>query len=127
MSKPPDNDSVMDAKELSPQDERHLESLNGKLQLVRDYTASVATGRTTGFYLYGQGGCGKSFSVLEELKRREVPYRLINSRTTGRGMYNCIDETPDAVHILEDMEQLFRDGGALGVLRMRTLGSTPEG
>lgn len=102
---------------LSPQDERHLRTLNGKLQLVRDYTASVATGRTTGFYLYGPGGCGKSYAVLDELHRREVPYRLYNSRMTGRAIYNALEESPDSVHVLEDMEQLFRDSGALGILR----------
>jgi hypothetical protein len=79
-----------DAHELSPQDQRNFETLNGKLQLVRDYTASVATGRTTGFYLYGPGGCGKSYAVLEELARREVPYRLFNSRMTGRAFYNAL-------------------------------------
>lgn len=106
-----------DAPGLTPQDERHLDTLNGKLQLVRDYTASVATGRTTGFYLYGPGGCGKSYAVLDELNRRQVPFRLFNSRMTGRGVYNALEDSPDAVHVLEDMEQLFRESGALGVLR----------
>lgn len=106
-----------DSHGLSPQDKAHLETLNGKLQLVRDYTGSVASGRTTGFYLFGSGGAGKSHTVFEELERRKVPYRLYNSRMTGRGIYNALEDSPDAIHVLEDMEQLLRESGAVGVLR----------
>lgn len=109
---------ALDAHELSPQDQRHYETLAGKLQLVKDYAANVAKGRRiTGLYLYGPGGCGKSYTVMEELDRLETPYRLFNSRMTGRALYNALEDAPDAVHILEDMEQLFRDSGARGVLR----------
>lgn len=101
----------------SAADQKHLASLEAKLQMVRDYTASVAEGLTTGFYLHGPGGCGKSYSVLEELDRRRVPYKLFNSRMTGRGLYNALEAYPDGVHVLEDMEQLFRESGARGVLR----------
>lgn len=101
----------------SAADQKYLASLEAKLQMVRDYTTSVAHGLTTGFYLFGPGGCGKSYSVLEELDRRKVPYKLFNSRMTGRGLYNALEAYPDGVHVLEDMEQLFRDGGARGVLR----------
>ena len=104
-------------RELSKSDEKHLEDLEGKLQLVRDFTVSVATGRTGGFYLHGNGGCGKSFTVIEELERLKVPYKLYNSRMTGRGLYNSLEKFPDSIHLLEDMEQLFRESGARGVLR----------
>jgi hypothetical protein len=102
---------------LSAFDRSNLATLNAKLQMVRDFTGSVAEGRTTGFYLFGPGGCGKSFSILGELQRRGLPYRLFNSRMTGRGLYNALEAYPDGIHVLEDMEQLFRDGGAKGVLR----------
>lgn len=101
----------------SAADGKYLASLEAKLQMVRDFTRSVAQGLTTGFYLHGPGGCGKSYSVLEELDRGRVPYKLFNSRMTGRGLYNALEAYPDGVHVLEDMEQLFRDGGARGVLR----------
>ena len=113
------------AQTLSPQDLRHLTTLDAKLQIVRDRVASVALGRTTGFYLYGPGGCSKSYTVTKELERLEVPYRLFNSRMTGRGLYNALEDSPEAVHLLEDMEQLFRDSGARGVLRS-ALWSQPQ-
>jgi len=103
--------------ELSPKDQRYLAEVERKLQAVRDFTTSVATGRTTGFYLWGSGGCGKSHTVIEELERRRVPYKLFNSRMTGRGLYDNLERFPDETHLLEDMEQLFHDRGARGVLR----------
>lgn len=103
--------------ELTKDDKRHLVSLEAKFQIVRDYVASVASGRTTGLNLFGTGGCGKSYTVIDELERLKVPYKLFNSRMTGRGLYNALEKFPDAVHLLEDMEQLFREGGARGVLR----------
>src|SRR5919199_8045 len=42
-----------------------LESLEGKLQLVRDRVRGVAEGFTTGLYLWGEGGTSKSFTGEE--------------------------------------------------------------
>lgn len=77
----------------------------------------MASGRTTGFYLFGAGGCGKSFTITDELDRLQIPYKLCNSRMTGRGLYNQLASFPDCIHLLEDMESLLNDPGARGVLR----------
>jgi hypothetical protein len=44
-------------------DAGHLESLDKKLAVVRTRTRSVADGFTTGFYLWGEGGISKSYTV----------------------------------------------------------------
>jgi hypothetical protein len=77
----------------------------------------VAGGLHTGLYLYGQGGVGKSHTVLGELARLNKPYILHNSRMSGWGLYRALEEAPDDVHVLEDMETLYRDRAAMGVLR----------
>lgn len=114
--KPSDSFSTASVK-LSDSDERFLESVDAKFQLVRDHVAGVAMGLHTGMYVYGPGGCGKSFAVIDELRQKEVPYKLYNSRMTGRGLFNALQKSPDAIHVLEDNEQLFKDTGARGVLR----------
>jgi hypothetical protein len=110
---------------LCTADLRQLEELEKKLQSVRDLTAMVADGRSTGLYVWGAGGCGKSHTVVEELSRLRVPYRLYNSRMTGRGLYNALEAAPGEIHLLEDMENLVRDAGAKGVLRS-ALGGQPS-
>lgn len=94
-----------------------LVNLDNKLQFVRDRTQGVADGYINGFYLWGEGGTSKSYTVEETLKRLNTPYVLTNSRTTGKGLFKLLQEFPDAVHVLEDCETLFRDPNAHGVLR----------
>jgi hypothetical protein len=112
---------------LSDVDKEHLAALETKFQLVRDYVTEVAGGYTTGLYLFGEGGIGKSYTVIRELDRLKSDYKLFNSRMTGRGLYNSLERFPDSIHVLEDMEQLFRDRGAVGVLRSALWGQRRDG
>jgi hypothetical protein len=113
--------------DLSDVDKTHLVSLEIKFQLVRDYVTEVAGGYTTGLYLFGEGGIGKSHAVVRELDRLKSDYKLFNSRMTGRGLFNALERFPDSVHVLEDMEQITRDRGAQGVLRSALWGQRRDG
>jgi hypothetical protein len=99
------------------EEENPLASLEKKLQMVCDFVAAVTHGFKTGFYLYGSGGIGKSFTVLDHLKSLQAPYHLYNSRMTGKALYKALGRAPDVVHVLEDMERLTKDPDAQGVLR----------
>lgn len=55
---------------LSIEDQGYLDTYECRLQLVRDRVGAVAAGYSTGFYLHGEGGLGKSFVVLRELERQ---------------------------------------------------------
>jgi hypothetical protein len=113
--------------DLSDVDRAHLAALETKFQLVRDYAGQVASGYTTGLYLFGEGGIGKSFAVIRELDRLKADYKVFNSRMTGRGLYNALERFPDSIHVLEDMEQITRDRGAQGVLRSALWGQRRDG
>jgi hypothetical protein len=102
---------------LSPEDQAHLDSLDRKLMVVRDRVTSVVRRYTFGFFLYGKGGNCKSYTVMQELERLRADYKLHNSRMTGRGLFDVLEEYPDSIHLLEDVESLFRDSTAQGVLR----------
>ncbi len=94
-----------------------LARLEGKLSLVRDLVQAVAGAYVPGLYLYGNGGVGKSFTVLGELERLKAPYQLFNSRMSAKGLYRALERDPDHVHVLEDVERLVKDPDAQGVLR----------
>lgn len=102
---------------LSERDEQLIREFDERLQIVRDRTRGVAEGWHTGFYLWGEGGISKSYTVIQELDRLEVPYKVTNSRLTGKGLFELLAEAPDMVHVLEDMESLCRSPNASGVLR----------
>ena len=98
-------------------DDRHLQVYESKLQLVRDYTKGVALGFSNGFFLYGTGGIAKSYTVLGELQRLAVDFKLFNSRMSGRGLFDALGEYPNAVHVLEDMERIVKDKDGQGIIR----------
>lgn len=109
--------SCNEVPQLGAEDQGHLETLEKKFQLVRDRVAAVVDGTATGFFLHGPGGVSKSYTVLQQLERMRADYVVFNSRATGRGLFNILRDHPDSIVVLEDMERLFRDAGALGVLR----------
>jgi hypothetical protein len=112
---------------LTQSDQALLEQLDGKLMVVRDRVKSIAFRYTTGFLLYGEGGQCKSYTVIQELERLRVDYKHHNSRMTGRGLFDVLCIYPDSVHLLEDMESLFRDTMAQGVLRSALWGQEKDG
>src|ERR1700733_3757483 len=98
-------------------DEELLAALEHKLQLVRDRTRGVAEGYASGLYLWGDGGTSKSYTVEETLINLGKPYKLSNSRLTGKGLFQLLRDFPDVVHVLDDVETLFADKTSFGVLR----------
>jgi hypothetical protein len=103
-----------------------LHSLERKRQLIRDRTRGVAEGYATGFYLWGEGGTSKSYTVEQTLQALRKPYQLSNSRVTGKGLFGLLRDHPDLVHVLEDVETLFADKHSFGVLRSALWGQAGE-
>jgi hypothetical protein len=111
---------------LDEEDRRHLQRFERRLQMVRDRTRGVAEGWQTGFYLWGSGGIGKSWTVVDELDRLGADYKLTNSRLTAKGLFALLEESPDVVHVLEDMESLCRAQNAAGVVRSALWATKPD-
>jgi hypothetical protein len=102
---------------LSAEDKEHLESLRPKLQVIRDLVRGVVKKFSTGLYLWGEGGTSKSYTVLHELQALKADYVLHNSRMTGRGLVDTLQNFQTSVHVIEDCESIFDDRRAWGVLR----------
>src|SRR5256714_11513458 len=105
-----------------------LASLQHKLGQIRDRTQGVVEGYDNGFYLWGEGGTSKSFTVEQTLKGLGTPYKLSNTRVTGKGLFELLRDFPDVVHVLDDVETLFSDKTSFGVLRSPLWGQAdPQG
>ena len=81
-------------KPVPTEDERHLQSYEGKLTLIRDYVRGVVLRFATGFFLCGNGGISKSHTVLNEMEKLGADYKLFNSRMSGRGLFQSLAEYP---------------------------------
>ena len=102
---------------ITDEERRNLESLEGKLSVIRDAVRGVVSEFHTGFILHGEGGSGKSYTVLNELQRLQADYVYHNTRMTGRGLVNALQRAPSGIHLIEDAETLLDDRNAWGVLR----------
>lgn len=111
---------------LSKQDKDHLTRMNKKLQVLSDRVEGVAKGYYDGVIISGRGGTGKSFRVAEELERLGVSWQLTNSHLTPRGLFDLLDAHRDAIHVIEDAEEITRNKVALGVLRSALWGSRKD-
>ena len=102
--------------------EIHLDSLEKKFELIKDRVRGVALGIDTGFFLYGPGGVGKTYTVVTELKRLRTRWKLLNSDITAPGLFDFMSDFSDHVIVLDDMEHLYQDKKAIGFLRSATWG-----
>jgi hypothetical protein len=102
---------------IEPADLAALATLEQKLCLVRDRVQGVVSGHSTGFFLHGSGGIGKSFTVLQHLAKVKASYKLYNNRMTGKALFLALQKAPDLIFVLEDMERITSDRDGQGVLR----------
>jgi hypothetical protein len=102
---------------LSVEDQAHLDTLMPKLAVIRDRVRGLVASFQTGLFLWGEGGTGKSFTVIDELNAMKADYLVHNSRMTGRGLLDALEKCPTSVHLIEDCESLLSDRLAWGVLR----------
>ena len=111
---------------LSPEEEKALERLEAKYQIVRDTTLLIAKGYSTGFLCWGDGGIGKSFQIMRALKEAGIPYHLLNTRLTGPGLCKALKGDPKGLFLVEDIEDIFIERICLSLLRSAFWGQEDE-
>src|SRR5262249_8210785 len=94
-----------------------LTNLEAKLELIRDRVRGVALGYSPGMLLTGEGGGGKTWNVVKTLEDLGAPFRLTNSRLSGRALYELLRDSPTATHVVDDCEGILLERNALGVIR----------
>lgn len=105
-----------------------IETLDRRIQRIRDRVVGVACGYHTACYLVGRPGTSKTFTVLEELTLLEQAGTLHayrNARMTPMGLFDLIVEHPEHVIVLDDITTLFKNDQAMQVL-MAATGGDPK-
>jgi hypothetical protein len=103
--------------ELTVEEKEHLATYNKRLRHIRDAVRGVVKQFHCGLFLSGEGGTGKSWTVLRQLKRLQANFVLHNSRMTGRGLVDTLNERPSDILVIEDAETLMDDPKAVSVLK----------
>jgi len=109
---------------LCAEDQRHLGEFHRILDRVRDRTRSVAARYQNGCYMVGRAGSGKTHTVLETLKKLNMPYACRNARMSGPGLFAFLEEHPEHTCVLDDIPALFDQRQALQII-MAAMGGEP--
>ena len=92
-------------------------------QRVADVIAGIVQEFYLGAILFGSPGKGKSFEVMKNIRRHDASFALANSKLSGLGLYQFLEQNHNRICVIEDAEGVLRDKNALGVLRSATEGT----
>ncbi len=97
--------------------------ITARRQRVADVITGIVQEYYLGAILFGPGGNGKSYEVMKNINRHNVSFGLANSRLSGLGLFQFIEQNRNRLCVIEDAEGILRDKNALGVLRSATEGT----
>lgn len=92
------------------------ESLEEKQRLLRDQVLGVAKAYSTGLYLHGPAGHGKTHAVVGLLASRKAAFEHHKGHVTPGGLIDTLGERPDAIHVYDDVSEILKHKVALQVL-----------
>jgi len=107
--------------------------INQRFEFVFDLVTMVATGATASAIITGEGGLGKTHTVVQALQAAglrdisEVPagevvppkstYRLVKGFSTAKGLYRILAENANSVIVFDDCDSVLKDDNALNILK----------
>lgn len=107
--------------------------INKRFDFVSQLVTMVAKGATPSAIISGEGGLGKTFTVVKALQAaglRDVTslevgevaatgttYRVIKGFSTAKGMYRSLAENSEGLVIFDDCDSVLKDPNALNVLK----------
>jgi hypothetical protein len=94
--------------------------------VLRDLTLGCIAGNHTGAYIYGPPGVSKTFTILNTLREKRA-YWQHYQRITAKPLYLELEKHPEAVHIIDDCEQLLSEKSAQTLLRSALGGERLKG
>ena len=94
---------------------------NKKYSTIKQFVGLLVDNYLNGLIITGEGGLGKSYSVLEAVKERglaENDYAYINSYSTPLALYNYIYGSKDKkLIIIDDAEGFLCEKKGVGILK----------
>ena len=102
-------------------------ALEERQRLLAHHVRLVARGMSNGLAVYGsRGGLGKTRVILQTLEKEDVKPLVLSGHVTPLSLYSNLCERPDSVLFLDDVDSLFRNLPALGILRSALWGENNE-
>jgi hypothetical protein len=93
-------------EEFTAEELEALESLERKYAIIREETLLVALGNSSGLYVWGEGGIGKSWNVIQTLRKYGYTFRHKNTRLSVAGFGEELRDHPKGLFLLEDLPDI---------------------
>jgi hypothetical protein len=95
-------------------------NINERFEFLNKLTGMVVDGITPSLIITGQGGLGKSHTVLSIVKEKELfpfEYHIIKGYSTARGLYNTLFDNNNKLIIFDDCDSILEDKVAINILK----------
>lgn len=95
-------------------------TINQKFEFLKDLTSMVVCDVSPSLVLTGEGGLGKTYSVLStvgESVLEKTEWIQIKGFSTARGLYNCLYDNNGKLIIFDDCDSILEDKVALNILK----------
>ena len=125
--------SVPAAVESSPEESQNEFPINQRFGFVTDLVTMVATKATPSTIITGEGGLGKTYTVLESLRAAGLKdisefevgavvatgksFRVVKGYSTAKGLYRTLYENSNSILVFDDCDSILRDPEALNILK----------
>lgn len=98
--------------------ESHVKTVEGRKRILEDGITAVASGFTSGMFVYGPGGLGKSHLLTQMLDNIcDKGWRHHTSHSTPKALFLALLQSPDAIHLYEDCELMLKTQLTASILR----------
>ena len=115
-------DAVFKTQEAQPLKPLQSEfSINQRFSFLEKFTNMVLDGETASAIVTGEGGLGKSHTVMNELEKRgweeDVDYVVIKGYATPKALFGTLWEHKDKTIIFDDCDSVLKDPVSLNILK----------
>ncbi len=95
-------------------------SINEKFVFLNDLTTMVVNDVTASAVITGEGGLGKTHSVIECIKSNNLEdkdFVIFKGYSTARGLYNTLYDNNGKLIVFDDCDSILEDKVALNILK----------
>jgi len=116
-----DKDSAYKEVDMDDLDTPMFPSINQRFKFFESLTNMAITGKIRSLFVSGEGGVGKSYTLIQALQAEELEededYLMIKGRCTAYALYKLLEDNDDKIVIFDDADDVLLDGTALNILK----------
>jgi hypothetical protein len=95
--------------------------INDKFRFLENMVGMVVKKTAVSMVITGEGGLGKTFTVMQEIKKRQLEensdYITIKGFSTAKGLYRTLFENSDKLIVFDDCDEVLKNDVAKNILK----------